>query len=363
MGVLDSDEPADTEVRLRGEPNDLGEVVPRGFLTVASLTEPPAIDPAGSGRRELAAWIASAENPLTARVAVNRIWAHLFGRGILTDVNNFGANGETPTHPELLDHLASEFIANGWSTKDAIRRIVTSRAYQMTSQDEPSALAADPQNKLFWRQNQRRLEAEAIRDAMLAASGQLDLAPGEGSIVTTIGNGEVGRGIDPDRVGGTSLKRSVYLPIVRGAVPESLQVFDFPEPSIIAGQRDVTTVPTQALYMLNSDFVLAQSRAFAERLLGENAGQVKRTVRLTLSPVAKVKETSATSSRIREAFRLALGREPSADETAAAEAFLSEAAASAAQSQDADDAMRPDLKAWTGLCHVLFASAEFRYLQ
>jgi hypothetical protein len=370
MGVLDAEDPANTEVRLRGEPNDRGQVVPRGFLTVASLTEPPAIDPDGSGRRELAAWIAGAENPLTARVAVNRTWSHLFGRGIVPTVDNFGANGEAPTHPELLDFLASEFLASGWSTKDTIRRIVTSRAYQLTSRDEPAALAADPQNTLYWRQGQRRLEAEAIRDAMLAASGRLDLAPGEGSVVTTIGNGEVGRGIDPDRRGSGSPKRSVYLPIVRGAVPESLQVFDFPEPSILTGQRDVTTVPTQALYMLNSEFVLEQSRAFAERLLGEESGakvgRRGRTVNLSLSSVAQVDraaEHSATQQRIQEAFQTALGREPSAEEIAAAEAFLNEAAQAAAQSDSADDAMRPDLKAWTGLCHVLFASAEFRYLQ
>ena len=328
MGVLDSAQTDDTQIRVRGEPNDRGTTVPRGFLTVASFRgdTPAAIQ--GSGRLELARWLTAETNPLTARVAVNRIWQHLFGRGLVASVNNFGKNGERPSHPQLLDYLAASFRDNGWSTKRLIRQIVMSRVYQQECQGAADISKVDPENRLLSRQNQRRLEAESIRDAMLVASGQMDLTPAPRSIVATVGNGDVGRGISPDRFDTLSSKRSVYLPIVRSAVPETLRIFDFPEPSIIAAQRDVTTVPTQALYMLNSPFVLSQAKALAAR------------VRL---------EESSTTRRVTRAVRLALCRFPSANEVARMEQFL-------------NDAKNPD-HAWEELCQVLLASAEFRYLQ
>ena len=339
MGVLDSDKPSDTEVRLRGEPDDRGDTIPRGFLTVASRFDVPKIPESHSGRLELAQWIADPKNPLTARVAVNRFWQHLFGRGIVGTVNNFGNNGEKPTHPELLDYLASDFIQNGWSLKHFVRSVVLSRAYQLSCQSHEAGLAADPDNHLLWRQNQRRLEAEAVRDAMLLASGELDLTPAKASIVARVGDGDVGRNLRVSQFETDNTKRSVYLPIVRSAVPEGLAVFDFPEPSIIAGQRDVTTVPTQALYMLNSPFVLDRSKKLAQRLLKDDS--------LTTDP-----------SRITRAFRYTLCREPSPEELASAEKFISEAV----PLSDTRD-MEPRLKAWMGFCHVLLASSEFRYLQ
>ncbi len=339
MAVLDAEKIGDTELRLRGEPNDRGDRVPRGFLTVAGGFDPPKVKGPGSGRLQLAEWITDPENPLTARVAVNRVWQHLFGRGIVADVNNFGINGAGPTHPLLLDHLASNFLENDWSVKSLIREIVLTRAYQMSCKSHDKGIASDPDNDLFWRQNQRRLEAEALRDAMLFASGELDLSPGEGSIVAKIGAGDIDRNRRADRLEIEDTKRSVYLPIIRNQVPEALQVFDFPEPSIIAGQRDVTTVPTQALYMLNSPFVLDRAKALAQRVLNDES--------------LKSKE-----DRIRRAFQYTLCREPSEEERASAGKFLSEA-----QPMSQDQDMEPKLKAWMGLAHVLLASSEFRYLQ
>ena len=339
MAVLDSETPGDTEVRLRGEPNDRGEKIPRGFLTVAGGFDPPKFEGSGSGRLQLAQWIADPENPLTARVAVNRFWQHLFGRGIVADVNNFGTNSEPPTHPELLDYLASSFVENGWSLKSFVRQVVLTRAYQMSCLSHEQGIAADPDNNLLWRQNQRRLEAEAIRDAMLFASGELDLAPAEGSIVAKIGDGDIGRNLRAGQFQTNDTKRSVYLPIIRNEVPEALAVFDFPEPSIIAGQRDVTTVPTQALYMLNSPFVLDRSKALAQRVLNDDS-------------------LSSDQERIVRAFRYALCREPSPEELVGVEKFLHEAMPMS-KNQD----MEPKLKAWMGITHVLLASSEFRYLQ
>ena len=237
MAVVESNDAADEKLRIRGEPDEYGDTIPRGFLTIATLDDPPMIPDDSSGRLELAQWITDIKNPLTSRVAVNRIWQHLFGKGIVSTVNNFGANGDRPTHPLLLDHLATEFVDQGGSIKQLIRRIMTSRVYRLSTQSNLAGAAADPDNHLLWRMNQRRLEAEAIRDAMLMASGELDLSPGESSIVARAGDGLIGRTLRAEQLEEDAGKRSVYLPIVRGELPEILRVFDFPEPSIIGGVR------------------------------------------------------------------------------------------------------------------------------
>lgn len=340
MAVLDDAEPRDTQLRLRGEPNDRGDTVPRSFLTIGSVGHVPAIDGSGSGRLELADWLTQDDNPLTARVAVNRIWKQLFGRGLVGTVDNFGANGDRPTHPELLDWLADEFRTNGWSMKNAIRQIMNSRVYQLGSHRNTNAEEIDPGNKLLWRANHRRLEAEAIRDSMLVASGQLDRRPAEGSIVQRVGNGIVGRNVNVDRFASDTVKRSVYLPIVRGVVPEVLAVFDFPEPSMIAGKREVTTVSTQALYMMNSEFVSRQAEAFADRLLGEPG--------LT------------DEERVARAWQIAFSRTPAHAEMANPLKFIGQEPESVADSKVVSDRRR---NAWISLAHALFASAEFRYVE
>ena len=340
MAVLDDSSPKDTQLRIRGEANDKGDTVSRGFLTIGSVGHVPELDPSASGRLALAEWLAQDDNPLTARVAVNRIWQHLFGRGLVATVDNFGANGNRPTHPELLDWLASDFKANGWSVKHTIRRVMTSRVYRLGSERNSDAEAIDPSNHLHWRANHRRLEAESIRDAMLVVSGKLDADPANRSVVLAVGNGIIGRTLKTDRFGADDMKRSVYLPIVRGYVPEILKVFDFPEPSMIYGSRDVTTVATQALYMMNSDFVTVQAEAFADRILAD--------------------EHISEETRVAQAWQIALSRQPSEAERNEAISFLQQTSASFESSEPEKTRQK---KAWTSLAQSLFASAEFRYVE
>ena len=342
MAVVDADETEDEKLRIRGEPDEYGSEVPRGFLTIATLDDPPTIPDDSSGRLELADWITDFDNPLTARVAVNRVWQHLFGRGIVSTVNNFGANGDRPTHPLLLDHLATVFVDDGGSIKNLIRRIMTSRVYRLSTASDPAGQAADPDNDLLWRMNQRRLEAEAIRDAMLMAAGRLDRTPGEASIVAKVGDGLVGRTLKAEQLQQEQNKRSVYLPIVRGELPEILRIFDFPEPSIIGGVRDVTTVPTQALFMMNNKFVIDTAESFARRLLDE--------------------ESMDDDVRVRLAYRLAVSREPTIDEVNAAVGYIKEMDSILKSQQTKNPKDASQLRAWSSFCQTLFASSEFRYI-
>jgi len=348
VGAREAGKIGDTRIRVRGEKNNQGDPAPRGFLQCVALDEQEVlstsdlskIDDSQSGRRQLAAWLTSHENPLTPRVAVNRIWLHLFGRGIVSTVDNFGSSGTQPTHPALLDYLAQRFIAENWSTKRLIREIVTSRSYQLSTNLNEGNYAKDPDNKYYWRMSRRRLEAEAIRDAMLAASGELDLSrPPFGSLVAKIGEGEVGRNLNTKPLRGRFPYRSVYLPIIRGILPESLKLFDFPEPSNPQSVRDSTTVPAQSLYFLNSPFVIRQAKQTAERI--QNAAQKRE-------------------QRIDHAYRLILNRPPTANEVSRIDAFVKESlAADKVGKADGD----PLQSAWATVCQSLFASAEFRYLQ
>jgi hypothetical protein len=341
MGVMDRNSTADTELRVRGEPNAKGKSIARGFLTIGSVGHIPSLDASKSGRADLAQWIIQDDNPLTARVAVNRIWQHLFGRGIVKTINNFGANGDRPTHPELLDWLASDFRANGWSVKQTIRKIMISRAYRLASSNNEKGLAIDPANEYFWRANHRRLEVEAMRDAMLFTSGRIDLTPDQSSLVARVGDGNVGRTLQPSSFEKGSVKRSVYLPIVRGALPELLKIFDFPEPSIIAGSRDVTTVATQALYMMNSDFVIEQSQHLAKILTGKEIDN---------------------RDRVKQAYKITLSRLPTDDEIDAAIRYVTETSASLGSTEEKQNADIQQ-RSWAALVQAMFGSAEFRYIE
>jgi hypothetical protein len=340
MAVSESSEIADTKLRIRGEPEEYGREIPRGFLTIASLEENPKLTPSHSGRVELTDWLTRPSNPLTARVMVNRVWQHLFGRGMVSTVNNFGANGDRPTHPQLLDHLATNFVEQGWSVKRLIRSIMLSRVYQLSCDEDAAALAADPDNHLLWRMNQRRLEAEAIRDGMLLASGQLDLNSPAGSPIEKLGEGIIGRNIRTDGIADQHFARSVYLPIVRGGLPEILSLFDFPEPSIIGGARDVTTVPTQALFMMNNSLVIDSATELAKRLAA-----------LTDDP----------QRRAREAYLRTISREPTEAEIELALQFVTGAQA-VLKEQGKSDASEIETTAWAGFCQSLLASSEFRYI-
>jgi hypothetical protein len=334
---------ADSPVFTRGEVDKAGAVVPRGVLQVVT-TSPPQVR-TGSGRLELADWIASKDNPLAARVMVNRVWLHLFGRGIVPTPDNFGAAGQPPTNPQLLDHLAVTFAEDGWSVKRLIRRVMLSRAYQLDSRADPRNLEADPDNALVWRMAPRRLDAEALRDSMLAVGGQLDLNPPAGSAVARAGEGPTQQG--PRFGGGGVLQtindprnstRSVYLPVVRDNLPEALSLFDAADPSLVVAERPVTTVPAQSLFLLNNPFVMRVSDAAADRLL---------------------KGTTTDTERVRAAYLTFYGRPPAEKELTAATDFLS--AYKAAVAKDRVPAPRQERETWAAFCQALFASAEFQY--
>ncbi|MEX2559704.1 MAG: DUF1553 domain-containing protein, partial [Pirellulales bacterium] len=252
MGVLDGERIVDAPRLERGEIGRPGKNVPRGFPRVVEIAEAPRIPSDQSGRLELARWLTHPDHPLTARVMANRVWRHLFGAGIVRTVDNFGFSGERPSHPELLDHLAVRFVADGWSVKKLVREIALSRTYRQASTYDEDAFRADPDNRLLWRAAKRRLDAEAIRDAMLVVSGELDAARPAGSLVARhIGDRPISLiGLDaslPADLDG-SLHRSVYLPVLRDRLPEVLDLFDFAEPSLVSGDRETTNVPLQALY-------------------------------------------------------------------------------------------------------------------
>jgi hypothetical protein len=336
MTVRDRAKPADTKVAVRGNFRELGESAPRGFLTAVQVPDSPKVDASRSGRLELAEWIASRDNPLTARVMVNRIWHHLFGRGLVASVDNFGLIGKQPSHPQLLDTLALQFTADGWSVKRMIRSIMLSRAYQLSSEPAGANMEIDPDNRLFWRATPRRLEAEAIRDAILAVSGQLALDRPVGSSVTGLGD-QLVRGIPTSKIQPPSNHRSVYLPVVRDYVPELFDLFDFPSPSLVNGRRSVTNVPSQALYLRNSPFVAEQAKHAARRLLA--------------SPQA-----SADGDRANLAVRWALARDITEDERAGALQLVQKI-----QQNEAAGSER-QVDAWAAWFHTLFTTAEFRFL-
>ena len=320
----------DCQVCLQGESTKLGESVPHGVLAVATPGAPPKFSKAQSGRLELANWLTTAENPMTARVAVNRIWLHLFGEGILRSPDNFGFLGERPSHPELIDHLASRFVDSGWSTKQLIRSMVLSHAYQMASTYDERTFNADPNNVLVWRMPQRRLEGEAIRDAVLAVSGRLDPTPAKGNPTEMIG----GKGKKAVYGSKESNHRSVYLGVPRGApLPEILAVFDIASPNLSVTQREITTVPIQALFMMNSNFIADQSMHLAERLLADT----------------KLDD----AGRVKLAYELAYTRLPTQAERARALDFIQKHAGTDKKTQTA---------AWASLGQAIYASAEFRYI-
>jgi hypothetical protein len=339
MGVTDG--PAmNSPIYIKGEIADVGATVPRGFVGFLSNGQAPAIPSNASGRLQLAEWLTASDNPLTARVMVNRIWQHLFGQGIVRTADNFGNTGERPTHPELLDRLAKDFMTHQWSVKQMIREIMLSRVYQLGTHGDAANQQADPGNRLLWRMNPRRLDAEAIRDAMLMASGKMDLQPPGGSMVGSVGDG-VASGYADRFVNAQFRYRSIYLPIVRDFVPSCLEVFDFAEPSLVIANRDTTNVPSQALYLMNNDFVIEQAKALAHRI--------------STTPGLD------HAGRIRLAYELTLSREPTNAERARADKFLrNEVTGLIPMNKGKVPAAAEE--AYATFCQALFACAEFRYL-
>ena len=333
MCVQDDPQPADWHVHIRGEIRNLGAVVPRGFLQAATAkNETATLSPmtAGtSGRRELADWIASPSNPLTARVYVNRVWKNVMGEGLVRTPDNFGETGDRPTHPELLDFLASAFVTDdAWSTKTLIRRLCLSRTFRMASTVSAASRESDPGNLRLTHAFRRRLEAECVRDSLLQISGNLDLTVQSGRTIGKLGtyDNEYSHAAFPLKC------RSVYVPAFRNTMLDLFEVFDVANPNLVTGLRNRSTRPAQALYLLNSPFVMQQARSAAAAFLK--------------SPAYDVKDSE---SSIRNAWRLCTSRTPVADELAVLFSGV---------------AKQPDSEeSWTTVFHAMFASVEFRYLE
>ncbi len=334
MCVREEEQTADWHVHVRGEIRNPGSVVPRGFLTVAtpmrrsSRVTVAAVGTSSSGRRELADWIASPENPLTARVYVNRVWLHVMGKGIVRTPDNFGETGERPTHPELLDYLADTFITeDNWSTKKLIRRLCLTSAFRMASDVSNQARQRDPENLQLVRAFRRRLEAESIRDSLLQISGALDLSIQSGRTFEKLSTYDTEFRHDEHPV----FCRSVYVPSFRNTMLDLFEVFDVANPNIVSGQRTDSLRPAQSLFLLNSPFVMDQTQQAAATFLMSTAYQ-----------------HHDLSQSVVNAWRICLGRHPSDAELASALQSISG---------------QPDSEhAWSGLFHGLFASVDFRYV-
>ncbi|MFT6241580.1 MAG: hypothetical protein ACJAQT_003679 [Akkermansiaceae bacterium] len=315
MAVSESDTIADGHIHIRGQVRNKGPKVSRGFISVAMQPGTSANIPADhSGRLELAHWITNPNHPLTARVMANRVWKYLLGQGIVSTPDNFGKTGQLPSHPELLDHLALNFIKNNWSIKSLIREITLSRTYQLSSQTTDNH---DPENRLLSHANRKRLEAELIRDTALLLSGQLDPARG-GPTIRNAGQYDLNYTFD-------SKRRSVYVPWFRNSMLDLFEVFDAPNPNLVVGNRSVTNLPTQALFLMNSPFIREQSQRTAQGLLKEKA-------------------------TITDAYQLILSRPPTPSELTTTQSFLNQFPPTQKQ------------EAWSQLSQSLFACLDFRFL-
>ena len=326
--AVSEDTPVQQKVLLRGDYNNPGEDAPRAVPAVLTVAEPQPSSFHGSGRLELANWIADARNPLTARVMVNRVWMWHFGEGIVATPDNFGKMGARPTHPELLDYLSNAFVESGWSVKKLQKMILLSSAYRTSTEPTKGAAEADPENLLLSHFNRQRLDVEEVRDAMLAIDGSLDLTMG-GTLQTgtgTDGENSAGRlSLNPETV----KRRTVYLPLRRSNLPTLLNLFDFGDATTVNGKRALTNVAPQALFMMNSEFVFARADAVTQTLSGDG------------------------KARLEDLYLRILDRKPSGEEVDAALTYMERYK----QKFHADDAA-----AWRSFCHVLFASNEFLYL-
>lgn len=329
----------DERLLVRGNPKLPRETVPRGLPEAIRSSHSEPIRQ-GSGRLELARRMLDSDNPFTSRVFVNRVWQHLTGRGLVPTVDNFGVLGQPPSHPELLDHLAAQFMQDGWSIKRLIKSVVMSRTYQMASTPQGRALDVDPSNALLHSMRIRRLEGESIRDTILAVSGSLDatlFGPPVPVYLTPFMEGR-GRPAVSGPLDGAG-RRSIYLAIRRNFLSPMMLAFDSPQPFSTVGRRSVSNVPAQALILMNDPFVVEQSAAWARRLLAT--------------------ETRSPRERIQQLYETAFTRLPSETESAAALAFLDRQGAELGLSPEQAAA---DERVWADLCHVLINVKEFIFV-
>ncbi|MDG2223832.1 MAG: DUF1549 domain-containing protein [Rubripirellula sp.] len=343
MGVSDQAIVNQLAIHIRGSHLNLGEPVSRAFPEVMRFSPVPPIFPTHqSGRLELAHWMADSRHPLTARVYVNRLWRWHFGEGIVRTTENFGALGDRPSHPDLLDWLTRYFIASGWSTKEIHRMILASNTYQMASRHEnpQRELAVDPDNRMWWKFRNERLQPEAIRDSILALSGQLDEAIG-GKTVPLRNRQFVFNHTSVDHTKYDSVRRAIYLPVIRNNLYTFFAQYDYPDPTMPTGDRSATVVAPQALWMMNSDLVMDASERFADRLL---------------------EAASSDASRIESAYVQALGRTPTEAEKRRALSFIDQWSA-VGRSDAATVDKSTTRRAWSLFCQSLMASNEFIYVK
>ena len=339
MGVREGKKPANAKINKNGDSKKLDAMVPRGFLSATKMVNTIKVNPEQSGRMELAQWLTHPTHPLTARVMVNRVWLHLFGQPIVNTPDDFGVYGARPTHPELLDHLARRFMKEKWSVKKLIRTIVLSRTYQLGSQATAAQIQANPENQWLTRHNRRRLDAESVRDSILQASGQLNLAPRHNSDVSQLDaliNWPPGESAIIHR---PNNHRSIYLCLLRHAPPLGLSAFDLPAGVRVMGLRHITTQPAHGLYLLNNPMVVNQANLLAVKLLEEASGD--------------------HAARVDWVYRRVLQRDATGEE-------LNRAIELVKETQNALDSgiLKADreARAWAALCQGLLASNEFRYI-
>ena len=333
--VAAEDRAQDLPIHIRGSHTNLGKPVPRRFLRVLAGHDRAAFRN-GSGRAQLAEAVASRDNPLTARVMVNRVWKHHFGRGIVATPDNLGKTGNRPSHPELLDALAWRFMESGWSLKDLHRAIVRGSAYRMSSDPDEQAAAVDEENALLHHMPVRRLEAEAIRDAILTVTGTLDRTAYGPSVPPFISPYQDGRGKPESGPLDGARRRSIYIKVQRNFINPLFLAFDYPLPVSTIGRRSTSTVPSQALMLMNNEFVARQAEKWADREIAVHG---------------------SSSARITSMFVSAFGRPAEEQELAESETFLRKQMARY-ETGDADD-YRP----WADLAHVLINSKEFIFIR
>ena len=358
MAAIDEPKVVEVPVHVRGSHLKLeGEAVPRGFLSVLDHVVPwEALPGDGSGRLELATWLTRRDHPLTARVMANRVWQHHFGQALVRSPSNFGARGATPTHPELLDWLAVRFVESGWSVKALHRLVLTSETWQQAVTSNDVAALQDPTNELLWRQNRRRVEAEVIRDSLLAVSGRLELTLG-GTLLSSGNRDYVTNDQSSDAANYDAPRRSVYLPIIRNAMYPFFGVFDYGDPSVHIEERSSTTVATQALFLMNSPLAIESARALAA---------------LTASAVAtELSVGESAEARVQRLYRLALGRGAGADEVRDAVDYVTayvttfatpDAPVTAAAGDKGHEPRSAEERAWQSLCQAVLASNEFVFV-
>ena len=317
MALADRPDPHDTRIFIRGNSDNQGAEAPREFLEVLSGPDRRPFHK-GSGRLELAEAIASRDNPLTARVMVNRVWLYHFGSPLVATPSDFGLRSDPPTHPELLDYLAKRFMDGGWSIKNLHRLIMLSGAYMQSSDDNAACAKVDPNNQLLWRMNRQRLDFEAMRDTLLAVSGKLDLTPGGHSV---------------DITDQASNRRTVYGYVDRQNLPDLFRAFDFASPDTSSPRRFYTTVPQQALFLMNSPFVINQAKSLVNR--------------------PDFNSATTERQRIDLLYRLAFQRDPSREEIGWAKQFIR---------SDTGHALHSKLDAWQKYAQVILLSDELVFV-